>query len=76
MTEVNITSILERFDKKNQFFLEKGERLALGMDLNFDASVQKWLKLNVRMFWRLIPPFVKNTEEKLVRWAFWPSSPS
>ena len=45
------------------------------MTLEFYTSVAKKLKLKVRKFLGLIPTFVGNTEEKLVRGSFLPPSP-
>ena len=45
-------------------------RLALGMALRFDASVEKGLKLKLRKFWWLIPTFVEVTGGKLVGRTF------
>ena len=56
MREVIITSILQRFDLKNQFFEVcywfkfNNLELALGMALKFYTSVAKGLKLKVREF--------------------------
>ena len=46
--------------------------LALGMDLTFYPSMEKRLKLKVRMFYGLIPTFVEFTAEKLVGDLFAP----
>ena len=40
--------------------------VALGKDLKFYTSVAKGLKIKVRMFWGLIPTFVKVIGKKLV----------
>ena len=72
MIEVIITSILERFDQKNDFFEGwswfkfNNLGLALGMALKFYTSLAKELKLKVRKFWRLAPTFVEVICEKLV----------
>ena len=56
MREVFITSILEGFGQKNQFFEEWSWfkfihlELALGVDLKFYTSVAKKLELKVRKF--------------------------
>ena len=44
--------------------------LLLGLNLKFYTSVAKGLKLKVRKFWELIPPFVEVTREKLVGLTF------
>ena len=76
MTEVIITSILQGFDQKKQFF-EKHSwfkfsnlGIALGMTLKFYTSVKKGLKLKVRKFWRLIPTFSEVTRETLAGEGF------
>ena len=82
MREVIITSILQRFDLKNQFFEVccwfkfNNLELALGMALKFYTSVAKGLKLKAREFFvGLIPTSVESTGEKVVGWqAFWPPS--
>ena len=72
MIEVIITSILERFDQKNDFFEGwswfkfNNLGLALGMALKFYTSLAKELKLKVRKFWRLAPTFVEVICEKPV----------
>ena len=77
MTEVIITSILEGFDQKKQFFFEgcfwfkfNNLGLALAMALKFNTNVVERLKLKVRNFWELIPIFVEVIGEKLVRGLF------
>ena len=40
------------------------------MDLKFDTSVTKGLKVKVRNFGGLIPAFVEVTEENLIRGLF------
>ena len=40
--------------------------LAVGINLKFRSSLEKWLKLKVRKFWELIHTFVEITGEKLV----------
>ena len=78
MIEVIITSILERFDQKNDFFEGwswfkfNNLGLALGMALKFYKSLAKELKLKVRKFWRLAPTFVEVIWEKLVGVPFCP----
>ena len=47
--------------------------LALGIAFNFNTSVTKGLKLEVRYFGELIPTFVEVTSGKLVGTAFLPS---
>ena len=44
--------------------------MAQGMALQFYTSVRKWLKLQARKFWRLIPTFVEVTGEKLIGGLF------
>ena len=80
MREVKITSVLQGFGQKKQFF-EKHSwfkfsnlGIALGMTLKFYTSVKKGLKLKVRKFWRLIPMFLEITREKLVG-GFSPAHP-
>ena len=46
------------------------------MNLKFNTSVEKRLKLNVRKFWGLIPTFVEVTREKLVEGVFLPLPPA
>ena len=48
--------------------------LAVGMTLEFYASVAKGLKLKVRKFWGLIPTFVEVTVENLAEGLFCPPS--
>ena len=36
------------------------------MVLKFHTNIAKWLEINVRTFWRLIPTFIGVTVEKLV----------
>ena len=76
-----INSISSRFHQKNIFFL-KGALfkfnilgLAQGKALKFYTSVEKWLKLKVRKFWRLILTFVENSEVKLEGKIFVPPLP-
>ena len=70
--EVVIISILQGSEPKKLFsegcswFNFNNLRLALGMAFKFYTIVAKALKLNVRMFWRLIPTFVEVTRGKLV----------
>ena len=72
MRAVNITSILQGFDQKNQFFEGccwfkfSNLGLALGISLKFYTSEVKRLQLKAGKFWRLIPTFVEVTGEKLV----------
>ena len=47
--------------------------MALDMALKFYTSVAKGLKLKVKKFYGLIPPFVEVTSEKLVGGPFCPS---
>ena len=47
-------------------------RLALAMALKFYTSLEKGLKVKVRMFWGLSPTFVEVTGEKLVGGIFAP----
>ena len=47
--------------------------LALRIALKFFTSMAKQLKVKVRKFWELIPPFVEVTGEKLVGETFCPS---
>ena len=44
--------------------------LALSASLKFYNNASKGLKIKVRKFWGLIPTFVEDTEEKLVRGPF------
>ena len=44
--------------------------LVLGTNLKFYTSVSKGLKLKVRKFWGLIPPYVEGTGENLVGRSF------
>ena len=78
MREVKITSVLQGFGQKKQFF-EKHSwfkfsnlGIALGMTLKFYTSVKKGLKLKVRKFWGLIPTFAEVTVEKPVGRTFLP----
>ena len=76
MIEVIITSILERFDQKNDFFEGwswfkfNNLGLALGMALKFYTSMAKGLKLKIDKFWGLTLAFVEVTREKLVGGLF------
>ena len=49
--------------------------LALGTNLKFYTSVQKWLKLKVKTFWGLFSTFAEVTGEKLVWGAFLAQGP-
>ena len=76
MREVIITSILEGFDQKKQFFEGcfwfkfNNLGLALGMALKFNTNVAERLKLKVRNFWELITIFVEIIRGKLVGGLF------
>ena len=81
MRKVIITSILQGFDQKNQFF--KGWfwfkfnnlELALGMASKFYTSVTKGSKSKVRRFYGLILTFLEVTGEKLKGNSFGPPHP-
>ena len=74
--EVIITSFLQGYGQKNQFYEGwswfKFNNLGLikGMALKFYRNLAKGLKLKVRKFWRLIHTFREVTGEKLVGSAF------
>ena len=78
MRKVIITSILYGFDQKNRFFEGwswlkfNNFGLALGTNLKFYTSVEKGLKVKVRMFLGLVKTFVEVTREKLVGGPFCP----
>ena len=80
MRKVIITSILYGFDQKNRFFEGwswlkfNNFGLALGTNLKFYTSVEKGLKVKVRMFLGLVKTFVEVTREKLVGGPFCPPS--
>ena len=67
MREVIITSILQGFDQKKQFFEEwslfkfSDLGLVLGINLKFYVSVAKGSKLKVRNLWELILTFGEGT---------------
>ena len=69
MIDVIITSILQEFDQKNNFFEGcswlkfNNLKLALGKALEFYTSVANGLKLKVRKFWDLIVTCVEGKME-------------